>query len=260
VEDEGPDPVLDPDVDSHVRALLASIPDPGAMPERFAGRIEAALREEARLKVDPGPLTSDELDNAVLAPLLRQRQRPRPLLAAAAVAAAAAVVAVGGSALHLSKRANGEASLGDPSAVVTTPGRPSVSATAPTPTGASPASSASSSDPNLHIQLSRTAYDAANLPVRARALLTKPDAPVQVLAAEAPLLGPIATPTGLTSCLRELGVPLGSVVHTDLATYEGRPVAVIVVSAGPGGDTAWVVRRSCTTGAPAIVQGAIPVP
>ncbi|WP_343994674.1 hypothetical protein, partial [Terrabacter terrae] len=50
------DPGPDPELDRHVRALLADVPDPGPMPAAVSRRISAALLDEARLRVDPGPL------------------------------------------------------------------------------------------------------------------------------------------------------------------------------------------------------------
>lgn len=248
---------LDPGTEARVRELLSAAPDPGPMPALVAQQIESLLSDEVALRVDPGPLqsaapyrasarashrASDDAadhDAAILGPLIRQRQRPRPLFAVAAVAAAAAVVAVGGSTLHLTKRPNGTASLGNPGAFVSAPVGPS--------------------HPNLHIQLSSTGYTAAGLPVQARALLDRPDTPLQVLAAEAPTLGPIATEVGLLSCLREHGLPTDVPVHVDLASYEGRPAAVIVVTQSDR-ITVRVVERSCTAGDPAALTAAIDVP
>lgn len=250
---------LDPAVEARVRELLAAARDPGPMPEHVTQRIESLLSDEVALRVDPGPLTRTDPDQAVIAPLLRQRQRPRPLLAVAAVAAAAAVVAVGGSALHLNKRANGTASVGNASATVTTPTRPSLAPTgSPGPTGPIGAP-VGPSRPNVHLQLSERDYTEAGLAEQARAMLSNPDAPIQVLAAEAPTLGPIATEVGLDSCLRAHSLPTDVPVHVDLATYEGRPAAVIVVTQG-GRSTVRVVERTCTSGHPAPLTDATPVP
>lgn len=255
----GQEPELDPTVEAHVRELLAAVPDPGPMPEKVAQRIETLLTDEVALRVDRGPLTQADHDLAVLAPLIRQRQRPRPLFALAAVAAAAAVVAVGGSALHLNKRANGVASLGSASATVATPTAPSVTPTVgPSGTGTI-GPPVGPSKPNLHIQLSTTDYTASTLAGRARAMLTRPDAPIGVLAAEAPTLGPIATEVGLESCLRAHSLPTDVPVHVDLATYEGQPAAVIVVTQD-GASTVRVVERTCQTGRPALLADATPVP
>jgi len=240
VDQPGPTPEaadeLHPVVEARVRELLAAAPDAGPMPEHVAQRIESLLIDEVALRVDPGPLTRADEDPAAIAPLIRQRQRPRTVLALAAVAAAAAVVAVGGSALHLNKRANGTASLGNPS----------VTATSPTTR-------------DFHIQLSETDYTEADLAGQARAMLDRPAAPIQVLAAEAPTLGPIATEVGLESCLTAHSLPTDVPVHVDIATYEGRPAAVIVVTQN-GRSTVRVVERTCTSGHPAGLTAATPVP
>lgn len=270
--DETPDArLLDAATEARVRQLLAAAADPGPMPERVAQRIESLLTDEVALRVDPGPLQGPlqglpqgaDRDAAVLAPLIRQRQRPRPLFALAAVAAAAAVVAVGGSALHLNKRTNGVASLGNPGAVVTTPGAPTVTPTVtatvtPTVTGPIPPP-VGRSHPNLHIQVSSTDYTAGDLPAQARQLLSSPSAPLEVLAAEAPTLGPIATEVGLLSCLRAHALPTDVPVHVDLATYEGQPAAVIVVTQADG-STVRVVERTCTEAAPEALTEPVPVP
>ena len=240
---ERPEPHLEPAAEAHVRALLAAAPDPGPMPAELAGRIETVLADEARLRVDPAPARATDPDQAVLVPLARRPQRPRPLLAVAAVAAAAAVVVVGASSLRLAQRPDVTALLGGSSSPV-----PAASAT-PDP----------ADEPALHIQLSETAYDAANLPRLARELLASPGAPIGDLAAESPYIGPIATEIGMTACLDALGIPTKEPVHADLAFYEGAP-AVVIVASSTDGDTAWVVRRSCTRGDAAVIRGATPVP
>jgi hypothetical protein len=224
-----------------VRALLAAAPDPGPMPAELADRVGTALADEARLRVDPAPIRVTDPDQAVLVPLVRRHPRPRPLLAVAAVAAAAAVVVVGATSLRLAQRPDVTALLGGSSASVTT------------------ASGTPDRTPGLHIQLSETAYDAANLPVLGRELLTHPSAPIRELAAESPYIGPIATDVGMTACLDALGIPTTEPVHADLAFYEGAP-AVVIVASSLKGDTAYVVKRSCTRGDAAVIRGATPVP
>jgi hypothetical protein len=55
----------------------------------------------------------------------------------------------------------------------------------------------------------------------------------------------LTTPAGLQACLGSLGAS-GVPVLVDLATYEGKPVAVLVLP-GPGGvgRQVWVVSRTC---------------
>src|SRR5829696_2572054 len=55
MEDDGPDPELDPDVEQQVRALLAGEPNPGPMPHEVSERISAALTGAARLRDDRAP-------------------------------------------------------------------------------------------------------------------------------------------------------------------------------------------------------------
>jgi hypothetical protein len=264
IEDDAPEPHLDADVEARVRALLADAPDPGPMPDAVAERIDRALRDAARLRVDPGPLstarsgadggtagtegaegTAGTGGGAVLM-MPSRAERPKPIYIVAAVAAAAVVVAVGASALHVTKRPNGAAAVGDTYGSGAASPSPS-----PTPTG-------------LHIQLSTTAYSAGSLAAQARALLDHPGQPIRDLAAESPGIGPIATPIGLEACLEEIGAidgatPAPEAVSADLATFDGRPAVVVVVTRS-GASTAWAVERSCTTGAPGLLKDATPVP
>lgn len=238
IEDDGPPPELDPTVEARVRALLASASATEPMPAQISQRLESALADEVALRVDRGPLTQLDHDRAVLDPLIRQRQRPRPLFAIAAVAAAAAVVAVGGSALHLSKNANGTASLSNPSAVV---------------------SSQAPIELNPRVQRSGTSYTAAQLAEQARDLLDGPSAPLTALAGDVAGLGPIATDAGLESCLLAQGIPGDLPVRVDLADYEGQPAAIIVVTTADS-STVRVVARTCQEGNPETMRDPIPVP
>jgi hypothetical protein len=253
------EPSLDPDVEAQVRSLPASLPAP-TMPSGVEDRILLALAAEraaggghrasgGAARVPAVPHRAGQADHDVLTPLIRQRQRPRPLLAAAAVAAAAAVVAVGGSALHLNKRPSGSAA-----AIVASSPTAVTSATEP---GAS--TRPATGGPTVHIQLSRTAYDASTIAAQARRLLASPATPLREGAAESPSLGPIATEIGLASCLAALGEREPDFVAADLATYAGEPAAIIVVT-NAGTSTAYAVRRHCTTGDAQVLLGATPVP
>lgn len=242
-------PDLDADTSERVRALLVDAGDPGPMPAEVADRIEAALAHEALLRVDPGPLATGGGGTVVpLPPRADRPGRPKPVYLVAAVAAAAVVVAAGASALHLTKRPNGAAVVGGSSY------SPSPTST-PTTTAGAP-----------HIQLSTTDYRSGDLGTRARDLIDRPGLPITTTAAESPTVGPIATPTGLAGCLEALGAVGGAAsgtgadaVSADVATFEGTPAVVVVVTRD-GASTAWAARRSCAPGAPGILAGPTPVP
>ena len=228
---------LDPAVEARVRELLAAAPDPGPMPEHVTQRIESLLSDEVALRVDPGPLTHSDPDQAVIAPLIRQRQRPRPLLAVAAVAAAAAVVAVGGSALHLNKRANGTASVGNPSTAVATP-RPSRPSPTGSDRGARRSLKAQLPPPALGDGLHRGRPGGAGQGDAQPPGSADPGPRRRIAHARPHRDG------GRSRVLPDRPLPADRrPVNVDLATYEGRPAAIIVVTED-GRSTVRVVERS----------------
>lgn len=247
--DRGPAPArLDAEIDAEVTSLLAAVgrlPDEtdltaaDVMPSDVADRITAAIADAARLRVDPGPLTPTER-GATVTPFVARPARGSPWMAVAAVAAAVAVIAVGGSALHLNKRPNGAAALNDTTTSVGS------TTTQPAPRlGA------------VHIQTSDTLYAAGNLADRARTLLTTPGP--QLDTATAATVGPVGTPAGLTSCLTGLKVGEASDVSVDLATFDGSPAAILVVT-NDKESSAWVVARTCTAADPGVIKTATTVP
>jgi hypothetical protein len=63
----------------------------------------------------------------------------------------------------------------------------------------------------------------------------------------------LATQEGVDGCLQALGVTGDAPVVIDLATWQGRQVAVIVLDEG-GRDAVWVVDRGCRPGADGLVH------
>ncbi len=247
-DDDGPWLSIDPDVAVEVTSLLAAagrLPNEAdlrvaeTMPSDVADRIRAAISDAARLRVDPGPLTPTER-GATVTPFVGRPTRRTPWMAVAAVAAAVAVIAVGGSALHLNKRPNGAAALGD----TTTSAR--ISTTLTTPRLGT-----------VHVQASDTPYAAGNLADRARTLLASPGPPLD--AATAVAVGPLGTPAGITSCLSGLEVREAADVSVDLALFDGRPAAILVVT-NNSESSAWVVTRTCTATDPGVIKTATAVP
>jgi hypothetical protein len=61
--------------------------------------------------------------------------------------------------------------------------------------------------------------------------------------------GTVTDPTQLTACLRSLGESDREPLAVDLARYQGREAAVIVLAGKVGGYDIWVVARDCRPGA-----------
>jgi hypothetical protein len=61
--------------------------------------------------------------------------------------------------------------------------------------------------------------------------------------------GTVSDPKQLSSCLRALGEGDRQPVAVDLARYQGREAAVIVLAGTAGGYDVWVVARDCRPGA-----------
>lgn len=228
-----------------VRDLLTGEPSPGPMPEDVFARIctaldrEAAARAEAARAEDDG--LSEDLGLADGSPLERvgASSTRRPRRWGRVLLAAAGVVVVGGVAT-VALRANGTG-RGETAAI---PGNQ----------GAGQAGGAA-----LHIQISGSGYTQGGLATQARTLINAPAASVLPTDAEAVGIGPIATDVGLGACLASLGEAGASAVTVDIATYDGRPAAIIVVTKGAT-TTAYAVQRDCSTGDPRIIQDSVPVP
>jgi hypothetical protein len=240
-----------------VRALLASLPEPEPMPAYLVERISASLAAE-RANRSPAPA------GATVVPLARRRPLRTMAFGLAGVAAAAAVVGVvGTSVLNRPQPSSSGAAASMSTATRATPSAPDASST-PGPSvpekgtqgdGAQGLAAA----PPMHIQMSSTRYTRGTFAVQAAALATSgPAQPVRPLTGESPGIGPIATPTGLASCLRALGVGRVDDVTADLSSYEGTP-AVIIVTVSGSARTAYAVKRSCSTGNRALLHPGVPV-
>ena len=225
-----------------VRDLLTGQPSPGPMPEDVFARISAALDSEQTARAEDDGL-SDDLGLATAALPREGASRHGPRRWSRVLLAAAGVVVVGAVAT-MALRASGTGTV-EPAAV-------------PSSLGAGQAGGGA-----VHIQVSSAVYTQSGLTTQARTLLNAPAASVLPTDAEAVGIGPIATRAGLDACLASLGESLGEggagAVTVDIATYDGRPAAIIVVTKGAT-TTAYAVQRDCSTGDPRIIQDSVPVP
>lgn len=258
-----------------MRALLANLPEPGPMPEHLVARITAALAAEAGAadarsagasdrvaSARTGRGTAPAADAASTAgatptPLPRRRVQLRHLGVAAAVVGA---LGLGGVVLSTSPN--------DLTASIGASGGSDSAQDAESAAGggddAGPAGPAAASVPpagsgEVVVVMSGRSYAASDLAQGARELASdRAVGQLRSLAAEAPGIGPIATPLGARTCTDALGVPSSAGVLVDVAEVDGRPAAVVVVDAGAG-PTAYAVERSCSSGTTGLISGPVPV-
>jgi hypothetical protein len=201
------------------------------MPADLAARMEAALRDARPAPAAPAtvlPMTPRTEQRGVLLRLAESRLT-KSLVAAAAVA----LIAVGGYA------AIGRSGGGSDGAASS-----AGSAAAGAPKAAPDLARALSAVP---IEASGTAYTKTNITAELTKRLTggvasSPSGFTAGIAATTTL----ASPAGLQACLVSLGLGPSVPVLVDLATYEGKPVAVLVLPSSSGvGRQVWVVSRTC---------------
>ena len=109
----------------------------------------------------------------------------------------------------------------------------------------------------VHVQATDTAYTADNLASGARVMLTAP-AP-EAGPADTADAGALSTPAGVQACVSALGGGDALAVSVDVATYDGRPAAIVAISRGDQA-TAYAVSPECTTGAPHLLHDPVAVP
>lgn len=213
------------DEQRQVRDLLAGLPGPGPVPAEVVLAIDAALVEAAAARVavlgQVVPLPSQR----GTAPAAR-RGPNRWLLAAAAVV----VFGAGGLLVKTVPSSGGDTATSASADQLKDNGAASAEATPQAATV---------------VRASGTAYTQASIVAQVGALLQAGGPLTAVGAYDAQ---PLAAPAGLAGCLQALGASTEPLA-VDLATYDGAPVAVIVLATNDGGREVWVVARTCRPGA-----------
>ncbi|WP_156822666.1 hypothetical protein [Demetria terragena] len=210
-----------------VRELLASLPDPGPMPDHVMNDITAALQREQQQRSgdqsNVSPLVArSHADSAGSSSAHPGRRGPTWLRPLAAVGAAAAI--------GIGALAGYQALSGSSSAPV---------ANAPTSSGPN----ASDAQDRFTIQTSGRDYTKSGLATQAASL--KNAKPSSAPAASSLKKTTLTTPDGVVTCLRSMtGNSIPDKIAVDVATFEGKP-AVIVVVTEDGKSRAWVVARTC---------------
>ena len=265
-----------------MRALLASLPDPGPMPEHLVARISAALEAEAQAArsdgiqalfgdVDTGD-TGDDSESGDDAGMgagpqrdaggtvvpLRRRVRLRHLGVAAAVVGVLGlggyvVGAVDGGVMASLTAGGSSDSAADSGAAAAESG---TSGGDQGKARALVAPEAGSGE--VVVVMSGVDHSSDRLDVTARELDDGTLDPIAELSAESPSLGPIATQIGARACADALGIPADAGILVDVSEVDGVSAAVLVVHAATG-RSAWAVERSCTTGTTSLIRGPVPL-
>jgi len=244
-----------------MRALLASLPAPGPMPDDLVARISAALAAEEQRgdgieqlwhldddRAGGAAAATPTLDDAdAVAPVVPLRRR----VGMRHVAVAAAVVGVLGLGGFLVKSVPGDvaaslASGGDSGAAADSAAGPKAQALVAPEAGSG----------EVVVVMSGVDHTSDRLDVTARELDDGTLDPIADLSAESPSLGPIATPIGARTCATALGIPADAGILVDVSEVDGVSAAVLVVHSAQG-RTAWAVDRACTTGNTGLIRGPV---
>lgn len=239
-----------------IRELLSALPDPGPMPADLVARINASIAAEqsARERSATG--------GATVVPL---RRRGWGWQQVGVAAAAVAILAFGLPAL-LTGTGPGDvmASLSGRGSAADSASSAAGGADSGSEAGAAPGTQPSSS-PDQRVRgsvgqvtlvTSGTAYTAAALASQARAV---PYSAKDSVAAPKASRGAAESETGLRACLTAIGVQPWMPVRGDLATLDGAPAVVAVVSSDTG-QTVYAVSPACDATHPVVLAGPIAVP
>ena len=258
-----------------MRALLASLPDPGPMPEHLVARISAALEAEVQAARsdgiqalwglgddgdarDAGVRADPQPDAGATVVPLRRRVRLRHLGVAAAVVG---VLGLGGyvvgsvdGGVMASLTAGGSADSAADSGAASSESGTSAADQGKARALVAPAAGSG----EVVVVMSGVDHSSDRLDVTARELDDGTLDPIAELSAESPSLGPIATPIGARACADALGIPTDAGILVDVSEVDGVSAAVLVVHATDG-RSAWAVERSCTTGTTSLIRGPVPL-
>jgi hypothetical protein len=244
-----------------MRALLASLPAPGPMPDDLVARISAALAAEEQRgdgieqlwhldddRAGGAAAATPTLDDAdAVAPVVPLRRR----VGMRHVAVAAAVVGVLGLGGFLVKSVPG-----DVAASLTTSGDSGAAADSAAGPKAQALVAPEAGSGEVVVVMSGVDHTSDRLDVTARELDDGTLDPIADLSAESPSLGPIATPIGARTCATALGIPADAGILVDVSEVDGVSAAVLVVHSDQG-RTAWAVDRACTTGNTGLIRGPV---
>jgi hypothetical protein len=227
-----------------VSALLHRVPDPGPMPSEYATRLDSAILSAQADR--QAAATASAPSSATVLPLARSGRSSSRWGAIAesrftkVLVAAAAVVVIG---------AGGYAAFHRTSSNTTASGGSSDSSAQAPSAGAVPTRGSVQSLDEVPVQSSGTAYTKGNIAAQVTSRLSGAGGAVQPQAnkAAAEAAGStLGTVAGIKACLTAIAAPSGVPELIDLATFEGKPAAVLVLPDTNGTKEVWVVSRTCS--------------
>ena len=243
-----------------VRALLAGLGDPGPMPANLVDRINASIAAEQRAR-SAGHTSAGHTSAGAHGTVVPLRRRlpswPKVGLAAAAVAVVAvavpAMAGTGPGELLASLSGTGSSSASSAAGSA---------AKAPAEAGRKDAGEhAMSSAATVTLKATGTAYTSSALRTQVRTALggAVKDHATPSSAFSGSSAGAASTDeAGLRGCLTALGVAAWMPLTGDVATYDGRPAVVVVVS-GDAGQSVYAVAPDCDADHPALMAGPVPL-
>jgi hypothetical protein len=214
-----------------VQAWLRRIPDVGQMPADVSTRIDAALAGARAVSSAAGnvlPLRPPEARGGRLGRLAESR------LTKSLVAAAAIVLIAAGGYAAINRTGNSTSTASGSADSATR--------------GPKAAEGGASDGAAVVVRASGTAYTKQNVVTQVQKQLSTTPVPVGS-GFDAQADGgatTLTTPAGLEACLTELGYPTVTPLLVDLATFAGKPVAVVVLPGDSRGRQVWVVGRTCS--------------
>lgn len=210
-----------------MRDLLRSLPDPGPMPQDVTDRITAALAQEHAGRAGD--------DRSNVTPLARtgrpagNRSGRRWMQAVGGVAAAAVVATV--AVVGVNELSNNAPVTANPSSA--------------------PHHSASTDELASRVQVASTGTQYSGAAFNTQAASMASDDSTQLPdPATVAKFGSMTNPRSIVECVRSIGGSLldnPSHIKVDLATYDGKPALVVVVSKGST-QTAFAVSSTCSKG------------
>ncbi len=221
-----------------VGALLRREPDPGPVPADVLSRLDAALAGAAATRTQTAGDGRNVVPLSVHRPGVLGRFAESRLTKTLVAAAAVVLIAAGTfAAVHR----NGS-------------GAPSGTSAGASSAAGGQAAAPESALANVPILASGTAYTSANIRTevdrRLSGLGSQAGGAVKQPLAEGTATT-LDTPAGLRSCLTALQAGTARPLLVDLATYDGKPAAILVLTGGSTGASSrqlWVVSRSCAPG------------